>query len=286
MSANGGPGFASIVAVTHHAIARINIVAVLIASTAALVGRSWLQVSLQDGGLDGQYAADVSYLIVPPILLLLLFPVIRSNRAEIRQQFPVAGLNTRMVLYAIALGVLLRLAWWCQLVAGVSFGVYRGDGSGTINGPLFEFQCPPGHEIALGFLVMAILVPIIEEVIHRGFIQSALYRYGPWAAIAGSAVVFTIFHPPGNWGFVFLAGVVFGTQYWLTKSLWSSLTTHTTINGLVQLDWRCVQGQWTPPASDLPMVAPGVLALVFSAVSIATIVAILRAMHRGETSPR
>lgn len=260
--------------------------AVILATTTALFARSWLQVELRAGGVDKLHAADLSYLVVPPILLLLLFPVLRANKAELRRQFDVASIRAGLVLNAIVLGVLLRLAWWCQLVLGISTGIYsNGDPKAPV-GPAFDFQCPPGTIFVTGIVVMAILVPIIEEVVHRGFIQSALYRYGPAVAIVGSAAIFAVFHPLGNWSFVFFAGVVLGTQYWITKSLWSSLVTHATINGLIQVDWRCLRGQWNPPATELPVVAPGTLSLVLFVVCVATTLAILRAMHRGEISPR
>jgi membrane protease YdiL (CAAX protease family) len=85
---------------------------------------------------------------------------------------------------------------------------------------------------------------------------------------------------------VIFAGLVFGTQYWITRSLWPSLITHATINLLIQFDWRCLQGLWNPPANDLPLVVPGAVALLLLAVFVASVLAILRHMHRGEYSPR
>jgi len=263
-----------------------HVVAVLIALTAALIARSWLQVTLRDSGLDRLYAADLSYLVVPPVLLFLLLPVLRESKDGLRSLFDPSDLTMRFALNAIAIGLLIRLTWWCQLIAGISFGIYSGTAPNAAVEPLFEFRCPPLHVLALGFLVMAILVPITEEVLHRGFVQSALYRYGPCAAIIGSAGVFSVFHPPSNWGFVFFAGLVFGTQYWITKSLWSSLITHATINGLIQIDWRCLRGQWNPPASEGPLVVPGAIAGLLLATCVAAIFAVLWQMHRGDVSPR
>jgi len=261
-------------------------VAVILALTAALFARSYLQIFLRESVYDKPYAADLSYVVVPPILALLLFPVLKQNSLEIRRQFAVAKLNGQLILSAFALGVLLRLSWWSQLAAGVSLGIYRADDPNFIVGPAFIFQCPPVHVLATGIVVMAILVPIIEEVVHRGLVQSALHRFGPWIAITGSSIVFTVFHPPGSWGFVILAGVVFGTQYWITRSLWSSLITHVTINLMIQFDWRCMKGHWTPPANDLPLVVPGTVALLLLVVFVASVVAILRHMHRGRYAPR
>ena len=261
-------------------------IATLLALTAALLARSWLQVELRAGDMDKLYAADLSYLVVPPILLLLLFPVLRANGAGLRRQLDIANIGAGLVLSAIGLGILLRLAWWCQLAAGISIGVYSQDGPHSAVVPVFSFQCPPAYVIAMGVIVMAVLVPVIEEVMHRGFVQSALYRYGPVVAILGAAAVFTVFHPPGSWGFVFSAGVMLGTQYRITKSLWSSLISHATINALIQLDWRCLRGLWNPPATEIPLMESFAVALILFFVCIGSIVAVLVRMHRGDMSPR
>lgn len=258
----------------------------ILALSAALFTRSWLQVELRASDMDKLYAADLSYLVVPPILLLLLLPVLRANRAGLRRQLDIANIRVGLVLSAIGLGALLRLAWWCQLAAGISIGVYSNGGPYTTGGPVFNFQCPPAYVIATGVIVMAMLVPVIEEIVHRGLVQSALYRYGPTVAILGGAAVFTVFHPPGSWGFVFSAGVMLGMQYRMTKSLWSSLISHATINALIQLDWRCLRGQWNPPATEIPLFESFAVALLLFFVCIGSIVAILVRMHRGDMSPR
>lgn len=260
--------------------------ATILALTAALLARSWLQVELRARDMDKLYAADLSYLVVPPILLLLLFPALQANRVWLRRQLDIANVGAGLVLNAIALGVLLRLAWWCQLAAGISIGVYSSGGPSTAVGPVFNFQCPPVYVIATGVIVMAALVPVIEEVVHRGVVQSALYRYGPAVAILGAAAVFTMFHPPGSWGFVFSAGVMLGTQYRITKSLWSSLISHATINALIQLDWRCLRGQWNPPVTEIPIMESFAVALILFFFCIGSIVAVLVRMHRGDMSPR
>lgn len=263
-----------------HALASI------LALTAALLVRSWLQVELRAAEMGKLFAADLAYLVVPPILLLLLFPVLRANRPGLRRQLDITNIGTRLVLSAIGLGVLLRLAWWCQLAAGISIGIYSNEGPYTAVKPVFDFQCPPVYAAFLGAIVMAALVPVIEEVVHRGFVQSALYRYGPATAIVGAAAVFTVFHPPGSWGFVFSAGLMLGVQYHITKSLWSSLISHATINALIQLDWRCLRGEWNPPATELPLIESFAVALILFFVCIGSIVAVLVKMHRGDISPR
>lgn len=242
--------------------ARINPIAVIVATTAALIGRAWLQVELLAGGLPKDYAADLSYLVVPPILLVLLAPVLSKDRSFLVEQFRYPGISLSIVFEAVLIGLLLRIVSWAKLVAGVAFGVYRSDDPLAIEGPRFAFQCASPHVVILGFVVMAVMIPVIEEVTHRAYIQSALHDRGPLIAISVSAIIFAIFHPPANLAFTFFAGVVLGYQYWYSGSLWPSLISHATVNGLIQIDWRCLAVQWNPHATELPILSSGIPAIL------------------------
>jgi len=265
-----------------------NTIAVIVATTAALFGRSWLQVELLQDGLQKDYAADLSYLVGPPILLVLLLPVLRQDKAFLIKQLQRSVLSRSMIVRAVAVGVLIRVLWWSMTIAAVAFGFFRNDDPFAIKGPLFSFQCPSAQVAALGFLVMAVLVPIIEEVTHRGYVQSSLRHRGPVIAIAVSATVFAVFHPFSNWSFTFVAGVVFGVQYWNSGSIWPSLISHATVNSLVQVDWRCLHGIWNPPVSELPFWRVGLAAtgiLFLTAISIICLTASTKT-RRGDESPR
>jgi len=272
---------------TDHSIPRTTIVAVLVATTAALVGRAWLQVRLQQGGLPSQTAADLSYLVVPVVLVFLLFPMWRSEKPFLIAQFLRADLCWRIALRAMIIGLLLRIIAWCQLIGGVSFGIYSSDDMNTLVGPVFKFQCATPELVLLGILVMAILVPVIEEVVHRGYVLSVLRNRGIIVSVLVSAVVFAVFHRMSSWSFVFLAGLVFGTQYWYTHSLWASVISHATINGLIQIDWRCLSGRWNPRAEDIPVLLPGIIATALLIGCFVTIVALLQGMAtEARNTPR
>ena len=245
-----------------HPPVRTKLIAVITATAAALFLRAWIQLRLLSAGFQDDFAADLSYLVVPPVLLVLLFPLWRHNGAFITRLYRSDGLNMRVALIAIALGCLLRLAAWCELIAGVSFGWYRNIEAAAIIGPTFAFNCPTPSAVALGIVVMVVLVPIIEETINRGLIQTWLSNKGAVVAISVSALIFMLSHRPSSWGFAFAAGVVFGIQYWRTGTLWPSLVTHATINGVIQLDWRCLQGHWNPPAAEIPKWGPGIASLL------------------------
>jgi membrane protease YdiL (CAAX protease family) len=270
-----------------HTISRTTIVAVLVATIAALIARSWLQIQLTQGGMQSLLAADLSYLVVPPILILLLFPLWRSEKVFLKNQFSRKDLTWKLALTAIAIGVLIRLLWWSQLVAGVSFGIYTSPDPNAIVGPIISFQCSSPGVVFLGFLVMAILVPFIEEITTRGFVQTALGRRSFVVAVAMSAAVFAVFHRFDTWPTVFLVGLILGTQYWITHSLWSSVLTHATVNGLIQIDWRCLSIQWNPNPDEPPLLAPGMTAVLVFVICSSVLFVLLHRMTTGtKISPR
>jgi len=260
-------------------IAPTTLIAILVSMTAALVFRAWLQMTLLQRGVAPQMAADLSYLVVPPTLMFFLLPIWRTERQFVAGQFRPANLTGKLVIIGIAIGVMLRLLWWTQLVAGVSFGVYASDPQSAV-GPTFAFGCPNIATMALGILTTVLLTPVIEELIHRAYVINALLPRGRSIAILGSAVVFAIFHRSGAWVFACLAGVAFAWLYWCTRSLWLSLIAHATFNGLTLLDWRCVSGQWNPRAADIPLIETGITALT---IMLATVVALVATLYRIST---
>jgi len=269
-----------------HRISRTTIIAVLTATTAALIARAWLQVRLLDDGMQQPLAADLSYLVVPPVLLILLFPLWRSEKAFLKSLFRRESLNWRIALMAIAIGLLLRLSWWSQMIDGVSFGFYQSGNPGAAMGPSVSFNCPPPAVLAAGFLVTTVLVPLIEEITHRGYVQTALEPRGVFVFIPVSAGIFVVFHDLSSWPFVFFAGIVLGVQYWATRSLWSSMITHATVNGLILLDWRCQSTSWNPRADNLPLWWPGLLAVLVLVICLACLILLLRKMTTGARAIR
>ena len=254
---------------------RVSFVAVIAATTAALIFRAWLQLELLADGLQKDYAADLSYLVVPPTLLILLFPIWRQYRSLIMSLFRRSVLTPTLILNAIAVGCLLRLAGWSQLIAGVAFGWYQNPDPSAIVGPAVAFNCAAPHVIALGVVVMVILVPSVEELVSRGLIQSWLSHRGAIISIALSALFFMLWHRPSSWGFTFFAGLVLGAQYWRTGALWSSFISHATVNALIQWDWRCLNVHWNPRTADLPVLNAGIPALVALAAAVIVIVFLL-----------
>jgi membrane protease YdiL (CAAX protease family) len=257
---------------------------ILAGLTFALMAQAWLSRVLQAQGYEPTLAHYLAYLAVPPILLAMLAPVLFEHRDFLRQRLRRGALSIRLVLAAVAVGLLARVAWWAQLVVQISFGITVNDDPQALAGPVFTWNCPPPPSLFLGLIVMAVLIPIMEETVHRGLLMSAFVHNGVLPAILISSLIFTAFHPPSSYGFVFLMGILFGIQFRVTGALWATMITHATYNGLIQFDWRCLQGRWNPPPENLPLLIPGVTALLALALASLGIVALLRYQWAGVRS--
>ena len=249
-----------------------HLAAVLLALLATLSLRSWLQLRLLRDGTAPEYAADLSYLLVMPVFVILVVPALLADRAELRRRLALPA--PRSIFVALAIGLLLRLAWWMQTISGVALGLYRADVAEPATPLKLQFACPPPGDTALALFVTALLVPLVEELVHRGYVQTALHARGAPVAIGLSAAVFALLHPAGSWAFAFAAGIVFGIQYWRSRSLWPPIVSHAAINVLIVLDWRCLQGRWIPSGSKLPLWLPAsasIIALLTCALAIAVL---------------
>lgn len=229
---------------------RVSIIVVVLFQVAALFARSMLDLSLQRNGMGRAVANDLSYLVVPPILLVLMFPYIRRCSDSLRQLFAPQLLTLRVVVCSVALGLTLRLMWWASTTFLVAVGVYRNDDPGAVTGPLIGFDCPQAFVLLLSILSMAVLAPIIEETVHRGFILYGMLPYGRKAAIAGSAVLFALMHVVDSYAATFFAGLVFAVQAFNYRALWGPMIAHAAYNGATLLDWDCFRIVWHPSASD------------------------------------
>ncbi|MEL7186021.1 MAG: CPBP family intramembrane glutamic endopeptidase [Pseudomonadota bacterium] len=258
---------------------------VLAAVTAALIAREVARNWLVQNGYAPAFAADLSYFVVPPAMVLLMFPLWRDARIYIARCYQRADLSLNVVVVAIAIGVLIRLTWWGTTFARVSFGWTSASGISETIGPHFSWQCPAPVVLVTGILVMAVVVPIIEEITHRGYIYRAALRWNVPAAVIVSSIVFTVFHKFDSWITVFLIGIVFAIQFQRTGSLWSSTITHATYNFLIQFDWRCLRGRWLVADREIPVLDVGVASLAVCALTIAAICALLVRLPGADYHP-
>ena len=86
----------------------------------------------------------------------------------------------------------------------------------------------------LGCITIAVLAPILEEVLFRGAIQGYLMRkYNPTVGIVVAALVFGLIHMnPIQIFYAFCLGLVFGWMYYRTCSLMPVIIGHVLNNSL------------------------------------------------------
>jgi membrane protease YdiL (CAAX protease family) len=90
---------------------------------------------------------------------------------------------------------------------------------------------------AMLFLAVAAIAPLLEELLFRGLLQTALMKHLPaWAAILGAAVVFALVHGQ-VYAFPALVamGAVFGVLYYKTGSLRVTILAHALNNSAALL---------------------------------------------------
>ena len=259
-----------------HALPTKSVVLVMLATTASLVARAVLQLELMKNGYSTEVAADLSYLVVPPVLLFLTIPIWREALPDLAQQYDIRWLTPRTIVFAILLGLALRLVQWCYLFMNVSFGWILNEDPNAIIGPVFFWRCDPLPILALGLLVSAITIPVIEEIVHRAYVFRALLRFGLPTAVLASSLIFAVYHKIGTWPIATAAGIVFAIVYFRSGSLWPSTIAHASFNAASQIDWRCLRGHWNPTEDQLPLPLPGIAATSVLLVLIAIIAWIVR----------
>lgn len=242
-------------------VLRAPIVAILIFEVAGLLARALLQVRLIDGGEPKPFAQDLSYLVVPPILLVLMYPILRQHGCYLMSLLRREDLTIRLAVLSILLGVTLRLSYWGGLISLVSFGVLRNSDPDAVVGPVISIACPEPQVLALSFLVVSFLIPITEEVINRGLILQSLMHRGKALAVLLSSALFAVMHDPQAIMITFLVGLFLAVQAISYKTLWATLITHATYNTAAVVDWDCISIYWNPVETTPSMIGGGLVAI-------------------------
>ncbi|THV12489.1 type II CAAX endopeptidase family protein [Rhizobium rhizophilum] len=85
----------------------------------------------------------------------------------------------------------------------------------------------------LSFVGGAILTPLGEELLFRGVIANALNRYGAWAGVGLSSVIFGIAHGVGViLPIAIFMGLMCGIIFRMSGSVWPCVVLHAIYNGL------------------------------------------------------
>lgn len=98
----------------------------------------------------------------------------------------------------------------------------------------------PGIGILLTLQALALVTPLSEEIMFRGFVlRGLLNRIGPGPAVVSTALVFSAFHlDAGTIIPIFFTGLALGWLYVKTGSLWPCIAAHAGQNTIALLAVR------------------------------------------------
>jgi membrane protease YdiL (CAAX protease family) len=228
---------------------------------------------MTERSFDPAVAKYLSYLVIPLILFVLLFPYLRQHRLQLLSLVRLPDLTLRVALLSLLLGLTLRVTWWSTNTVLIAAGAIGSNDVGGPGGLLLGFGCPPQDILLLGILVMSVVVPLVEETMCRGLILHTLLPRGKVVAIVASAFIFAALHNPASYWIAFYIGVFLALQTLNYHTLWGPLLTHAAYNMAMIFDWTCVQVTWNPSPEDPRLAVIGavcaattVLACVVSAL--------------------
>jgi membrane protease YdiL (CAAX protease family) len=86
----------------------------------------------------------------------------------------------------------------------------------------------------LAVAAVVVVVPVFEEMLFRGFLQTAIrsVTQSPWTAIVLTSALFSILHPPTHIPALFCLSCGLGYAYERSGSLFRSIFMHILFNGL------------------------------------------------------
>jgi membrane protease YdiL (CAAX protease family) len=206
--------------------AALGLSVVAVATLAAVAGmpREELLHMLQEGRYNAPLLVAAIAATLAGQLTTLIYA--RRHRADLGTAWP--GLRSMLAGVLCGLGVIGT--WWLWGALAERLGISLHDQA--ILGLVRGLGYPVGWGIAF---VVAIVGPIAEELVFRGWVQERLARW--WSArgaIALVAVAFTLAHAetPSALPPIFVMAVVTGVLRERTRSTWPGLAAHLLNNGV------------------------------------------------------
>ena len=139
-----------------------------------------------------------------------------------------AGTVNLVAVYPLVMAGILVMALVGKLIWGADFQVETSEGLVAVTSY---------RQISLRillFVFVVLIVPVFEEVLFRGFLQSMVLGYvqRPWVAIALTSLIFTSLHPSTHWLGVFMLSCGMGYAYERSGSMLRSIFMHMLFNGM------------------------------------------------------
>lgn len=129
-------------------------------------------------------------------------------------------------------------------------------------------------------LLIAIIPAFCEEIFFRGVLMKFTHTLFKkwWLSIIISSLLFAAFHTTiSEFVPIFLAGIILGSVYYLTSSLWMSILLHLLFNGL-----QVVFGMYSNPQMEKSLEQQGTLLGVFG-IAVVIVGACLFMLNKART---
>ena len=197
----------------------------MIASNVVIIA---LFIALGFADISFGLAFSIALLLMELILipLVLLYIHVDGSLSRTKEMFHF-GSKKRVAILIIAIPVVVTIIdWILVIIYGVVFlGLFGEPSVYTVLGTTWESGW---IDVALLMIAVAIVTPIAEELMFRGYILDSIRRiHGDWPAIIGSAILFGLVHiNPFLVGQAFIGGVIYGWIRIRTGSLLPSIACH------------------------------------------------------------
>ena len=186
-------------------------------------------------GMAISLSGIIGYLILIPLTLLFLY--IDGNLERTREMLRF-GSTKRVLILCLGIPlVIMIIDFILTMIYGVVwFGIFGEPSTNTDLGTSWESS---NIEIAILFLSVAVVTPIVEELMFRGYILDAISRkHSDWTAIIWSSILFGLVHiDPFVVGQAFMGGILYGWIRMRTGSLLPSIAGHMMWN-MLALSWN------------------------------------------------
>ncbi|NEQ19075.1 MAG: CPBP family intramembrane metalloprotease [Microcoleus sp. SIO2G3] len=161
------------------------------------------------------------------VATLIAFAVAARLRIRSLSAFGVRRTSSRWLLTSVGVGLVafvlkgLAIMVWIQITGdtGNVQDVYAEGGRGGL------------LSLVLSTVLISVFSPFGEELLYRGIVTNALLRYGSFAGVVGSTVIFALMH---GINIVFPAAIVAGLAtaevFRRSGSIWPGLVVHIVFN--------------------------------------------------------
>ena len=193
-----------------------------------IVGTLALWFALYWAGMSDGLAFSISSLVIAIILipLVLLYIYVDGSLDRIKEMLKFGSVKRVLILILAIPIVVTIINFVLTVIYGIAWiGIFGEPSTNTDLGTDWESS---SIDIAFLFLSFAIVTPIAEELLFRGYILDSIKRmHGDWPAIIGSALLFALVHF-NLFGMVpfIMGGVIYGWLRIKTGSLLPSIACH------------------------------------------------------------